>query len=212
MSLFGIGKPTLYATTQGTITNATYSSGYITLTVADHGYTAGMAVLIQLVEGMTDANGVYEIYDVPTTSTFRIAKTTSQTYTTGGVCWGGEFLEHSIIDYSFVEPDQVEFPSVINGNVTHEHFGDYGTFKVTVLLWKYSPYASNKFLALYNYYHTSVYLLPHSDKAVKDSSGSFVACYLKTFRPFYWKGKRALSAVEMVFTTDAYHSISGLLA
>ena len=61
-----------YIGTAKTITAASYATGYVTYSVTSHGYSAGDSVTIA---GMTPTayNGVFEIYDVPTTGTFRVA-------------------------------------------------------------------------------------------------------------------------------------------
>lgn len=209
--IFGTGKPALFSTTTKTISTTTYSGGYITVnTTTNHGYSAGMGVLIQGVTTMTDANGIWEIYDAPTVSSFRFRKTTAQGSGSSGDTRGGELLDHSFIEYEPIIPDQLNHRSVITGVKTNTHLGDYGEFKVVVRLWQYSS-AKNKFTALYSYYHTDINFAPHRSQIVQDSTTAFVTCYLKTFRPIYYKNFINYDAVELTFSTNKYHDITKLL-
>jgi len=68
-----------------TITGATHAAGIITVTAANS-LVAGMFVLISGVVGMTDLNngGKGHIVIEANATTFKVEKTTSQTYTSGG--------------------------------------------------------------------------------------------------------------------------------
>ena len=70
--------------TAATITGATGTSTITVTTSADHGFSVNDRVRISSVAGMTDINNVYTILTVPTTKTFTITQSTSQTYTSGG--------------------------------------------------------------------------------------------------------------------------------
>jgi hypothetical protein len=71
------------------ISSATYSGGYVTInTVAAHGKVAKDRVVIAGVVGMTDINGVWVVYDASDADTFRIVKTTAQSYSSGGIVTG----------------------------------------------------------------------------------------------------------------------------
>ena len=119
-------------------------------------------------------------------------------------------LDHSLIEYDPIIEDQLNFRSVINGNRTNTHLGDYGTFKVTVLLWKYSN-AKTAFNNLIAYYHQDVYFQPHRGAEIQDSSENSVPCFVKSFKPFYYKGFIKYDAVTVVFETNKYHDFTKLL-
>ena len=69
----------------GSISGATHSGGLVTVTAtAAHWLRAGHKITIASVTGMTDLNGDWTVYDVPSTTTFRVSLTTAQSYTSGG--------------------------------------------------------------------------------------------------------------------------------
>lgn len=69
----------------GVINDATHSGGYVTVTTtAAHWLQAGHKITVAAVVGMTDLNATWTVYDVPSTTTFRVALTTAQSYTSGG--------------------------------------------------------------------------------------------------------------------------------
>lgn len=94
------------------ITAATWATSVITFTKATHGLVVGNWVVI---EGFTPAgyNGYYKVTAVPTTGTFRVAKTTNPgtstvlgTFTKGTpIGWSRKTIptidEHVIIDYDY---------------------------------------------------------------------------------------------------------------
>jgi len=210
MSIFGTGKPSFFLTSTINISGATHSSGWVTITTSSaHGLTNNNGVLIEGVSGMTDINGAWQVTYINSTQ-FKIQKTTAQTYISGGTIRKGVLLTYSFIDYNFIEPDQLNYKSVINGLKTNTHLGDYGSFKIITLLWKYSS-PSGMFSEIYNYYHTNVYFLPHSNKGVLDSGSNWVGCYLKNFRPFYYKNLRSYDAVELILEPTEYYDITKLV-
>lgn len=214
MSIFWTSKPSMFeATASLTISGAIYSGGYVTVTTGAHGLVAGEAVYIQGVVGMTDLNAIWQIYDCPLSTTFRIALITAQTYTSGGSARKGFWFKNSEIDFDFCQADQLNNRSVMNGNKTNTHLGDYGSFKITERLWQKSTTftAKLKFQRLYGFYHTDVWFFPHSYKVVQDSVTNVVTCYFKTFKPMYYKNFLSYDAVICEFETNKYHSIAGLL-
>ena len=69
----------------GSISAATHSSGFVTVTTTvAHWLRANHRINIAAVVGMTDLNGDWTVFDVPSNTTFRIQLTTTQTYTSGG--------------------------------------------------------------------------------------------------------------------------------
>ena len=215
MSLFGTSKPSIFeATASLTVSTTTYTGGYITITTTTaHGLVAGETVYVSGVLTMTDANGLWTVYDCPLTTTFRIVKETAQASGSSGSVRKGFQFKNSSLDYVFIEPDQLNYRSVINGNKTNTHLGDYGSFKITERLWQKSTTftAKLKFQRLYSFYHTDVWFFPHSYKVVQDSATNAVTCYFKTFKPMYYKNFLSYDAVMCEFETNKYHSVAGLL-
>lgn len=78
----------------GTVTGATYSGGFVTVTLgARHYGRTSDQITFASVGGMTDLNGTFTIADVPAYNQVKVALTTAQTYTSGGtwsrpVPWG----------------------------------------------------------------------------------------------------------------------------
>ncbi len=69
----------------GSISGATHSAGVVTVTTtADHWLKKGHRIDIASVAGMTDLNGSWTVASAPSATTFTIALTTAQTYTSGG--------------------------------------------------------------------------------------------------------------------------------
>ena len=80
-----------YPLNTGSISNATYSSGVVTVTVtANHHLMTGDWVTIASVTGMTDLNGRRQVTRLSAT-TFSVSLTTAQSYTSGGT-WTREAL------------------------------------------------------------------------------------------------------------------------
>ena len=215
MSLFGTSKPSIFeATASLTVSGTTYAGGYITITTTTaHGLTAGETVYISGVLTMTDANGLWTVYDCPLTTTFRIVKETAQASGSSGSVRKGFQFKNSSLDYVFIEPDQLNYRSVINGNKTNTHLGDYGSFKITERLWQKSAVFTTKlkFQRLYGLYHTDVWLFPHSDKYVQDSLTNVVTCYFKTLKPIRYKEYINYDAAICEFETNKYHDVTKLL-
>jgi len=215
MSIFSTSKPSVFeATASLTISGATSSGGYVTVTTGTHGLVAGDAVHISGVVGMTDLNAIWEVYDCPLTTTFRVVLTTAQTYTSGGDIRSGYWFKNCTFEYDFVQPDQLNFRSVITGKKTNTHLGDYGTFRVTERLWQGSTSArstTSKFQQLYALYHTDVWFFPHSYDLTRDSSSGVVTCYFKIFKPMYYKNLINYDAVMCEFEVNEYYDVSKLL-
>jgi hypothetical protein len=70
------------------IASVAYANGVVTVTTSTpHGFVAGQFILNKSVAGMTDLNNGGKgmlVASAPTTTTFTVKLTTSQTYTTGG--------------------------------------------------------------------------------------------------------------------------------
>lgn len=216
MSIFGEKKPAIYPTSGSVNISAFGGGGGATETSFDtasaHSLSAGDGVLIQGVTGATSSiNGSHKVKRVTDADTFVIDHYLTGTPASGNIT-KGIYLTYSQIKYNFIEPDQLNYRSVINGNRTNTHLGDYGTFKVTVFLWRAGTIALTKSLmsAIYAYYHTNVIFCPNQ-LPIKDSSSNLVYCYLKEFRPFYYKNLRDYDAVELTFEINKYHDISKLL-
>lgn len=216
MSIFSSSKPSVFeATAVLTISGATHSGGYVTVTTsASHGLVAGDAVHISGVVGMTDLNAIWEVYDTPLTTTFRVVLTTAQTYTSGGDIRNGYWFKNCTFEYDFVQPAQLNFRSVITGKKTNTHLGDYGMFRVNERLWQGSTVArttTNKFQQLYNLYHTDVWFFPHSNKTILDSVSNVVTCYFKSFKPFYYRDLINYDGVVCEFEVNEYYDVSKLI-
>lgn len=70
-----------------TISNATIGGGYITITTTtSHFFNANDTVGIDGINGATEANGQWTVFDTPTATTFRVAYAGSLTTYTGGGC------------------------------------------------------------------------------------------------------------------------------
>lgn len=209
MSIFGTNKPSIYPTTGAiNISSVSYSGGLTQINTASaHSLTAGDGVLIQSVSGTTILNKSWKVYSVIDADSFTIVNDTIET-PTGGNITKGIYLNNSQINYSFVEPEQLNYRSVINGNRTNTHLGDYGTFKVIVRCWQASS-AKTLFQAIYVYYHTNVIFCPHN--LPTKLSSTVINCYLKEMRPFYWKNLISYDAVELTFETNKYYDVTTLL-
>src|SRR5574343_1834421 len=138
MSIFGTSKPSIFKISASfTISNATHSGGFVTITTsANHSLVAGDAIYIYGVVGMTSLNAIWEVYDTPAANTFRVVLTTAQSYTSGGSINTGYWFKNCTFDFDMVQPDQLNFRSVITGKKTNTHLGDYGTFRITERLWQ----------------------------------------------------------------------------
>jgi len=216
MSFFGEKKPAIYPTS-GAINISAFTGGgggttEIIDTASAHSLSAGDGVLIQGVTGATSSiNGSHKVLSVTDADTFVITHTIVGTPASGNIT-KGIYFTNSKINYDFVEPDQLNYRSVINGSRTNTHLGDYGTFKVTVFLWRAGTTALAKALltAIYAYYHTNVIFCPNQ-LPIKDSDSNLVYCYFKEMKPFYYKNLRAYDAVELTFEINKYHDVSKLL-
>lgn len=216
MSIFGTSKPFICAITSTlSISNAIYSNGYVTIeTSVAHGLLAGQSVYISNVSGMTDINGIFEIDSCPSTTQIKIIKITAQSYSSGGAIYKGYWFKNSIIEYNFIEPDQLNKKSIINGNKSNTYLGDYGSFKITERLWEKTTkrVAGLKFQEIYSYYHTDVWFFPHANHYIMEVSTSDpVSCYFKTFKPFYYKNLISYDALTCEFETNKYHDITKLI-
>lgn len=72
----GSGTAPIPAAALLTITAASWSGGYVTITTAAHGYTAGDLISvgsINVPDDQASYNGIFEIYDVPLSTTMRYA-------------------------------------------------------------------------------------------------------------------------------------------
>lgn len=215
MSIFGTAKPSFFEVTAViTISNATYSNGYITIiTSASHGIVTNEWVYItDIASGMTDANGIWEIIKIDATS-FKFLKTTGQSYTSGGNVRVGYKFMNSIFEFDLVQPVQLNPRSIITGVKTNTHLGDYGSFKITERLWQKATdfTAKLRFQRLNGFYHTNVWFLPHGVYSIKDSGSNTVACYFKGFKPMYYRGFISYDAVICEFETNKYHDVTKLL-
>lgn len=211
MSIFGLKKPSL-CISPVSITSVSTVAGEQTITTATaHGLSYGDTVVIFGCNN-TALNGVHTVSATPPDTThFNVIAGSVGSYTSGGYAGEGIGLNNCLIEYDFVQPDQINQKSIITGKRTNIHKGDYGEFKVTELLWKNGS-ASTKLSDLYAYYHTDVYFIPHRDgDCLKDSSGNLITCYMSGFKPFYYKNLINYDAVLMTFTTNDYHDVTKLL-
>ena len=214
MSIFGTAKPFICVVTATlTVSTTTSASGYITVTTtAAHGLVTNEWVYITGVAVMTDANGIWEITKIDATS-FKFLKTTAQANGNSGSVRIGYKFVNSTFEFNLIEPVQLNYPSIINGNKTNTHLGDYGSFKITERLWqKTTNFTANlRFQRLNGFYHTNIWFLPHGTGQIKDSGGASVECYFKGFKPMYYKGFISYDAAICEFETNKYHDVTKLL-
>lgn len=214
MSIFGTAKPFICeATATLTVSGTTYSGGYITVTTTGaHGLVTNEYVYISGVATMTDANGLWEITKIDATS-FKFLKTTAQGNGTGGSVRVGYKFINSIYEYDLIQPDQLNYRSVINGNKTNTFLGDYGSFKITERLWQNVATftASLRFQRLNGLYHTNIWVFPHSNPYVMDSSSNPVTCYFRGLKPMYYKNLINYDAVICEIETNKYHDVTKIL-
>lgn len=214
MSIFGTSKPFICeATATLSISTTTYSGGYITVnTTSAHGLVTDEWIKITGVSTMTDANWFWKIIKIDATS-FKFLKTTAQGNGSGGSIRIGYKFGNSIFEYDFLQSDQINHRSVMNGNKTNTFLGNYGSFKITERLWQNTDSftAKLKFQRLNSFYHTNVWFYPNSDQVVQDSTTTEVTCYFKGFKPMYYKGFSAYDAVVCEFETNKYHDVTKLL-
>jgi hypothetical protein len=126
----------------------------------------------------------------------------------------GYKFESSVFEYDMVQPDQINHRSIISGVKTNTFLGDYGEFKITERLWnKVTDFtAKERFQRLYSFYHTDVYLFPHSTNWIKDAvGGNLIKCYFKGLKPMYYKGFINYDAIQCEFETNKYHDVRALL-
>jgi len=213
VSIFGTSKPSIFeATAVITGISSSGASGFITYTLGTgHGFVAGDAIFVQL-SSATAHNGVFTVASV--TATQILVSSSATGSGTGAEIRKGYIFKNSTFDFDPVQPDQLNFRSVITGKKTNTHLGDYGTFRITERLWQNtSPLtASSKFQTLYAFYHTDIWFFPHSNKVVQDTSTNAVPCYFKSFKPVYFRNLINYDAVICEFETNSYHDITKLLA
>ena len=217
MSIFGTAKPFICVVTATlTISNTVGDGTYATVTTsASHGLKKDEYIYITGVGTMTSLNNIiWLIYDCPTTTTFRVAMTTVKVTgaDTGSVRYGYKFV-NSTFEFDYVQSDQINHRSVITGAKTNTHLGDYGSFKITERLWqKVTVFTANlRFQRLNGFYHTDIWLFPHSNKVIQNSATTTITCYFKGFKPIYYKGFSAYDAVVCEFETNKYHDVTKLL-
>lgn len=214
MSIFGNQKPGLFSGSAKTISGSwTGTSVLMGNTTTAHGLSDGDYVYITG-SSSSPATGMYEI-DYVDADTFRVTKKSDDIGTAGigGSVYAGLGFPYSKVLYdenSFVIADQLNYRSVINGNRTNTHLGDYGEFKLIDFVWKYAS-PSSRFNTLYDYYHSNVYFSPQGREALQDSSSALITCYVKELKPFFYKNNRNYDAVLITFETNAYHDVSKLI-
>ncbi len=202
MSIFGTEKP--FICEAAASLSGTASSGVITF-AGSHGLVTDEYVYcgsaIRQITAYVDGGGIYTITVTPSPSDGAIS------------VYKGYKFANSIFEFDLVQPDQLNFRSVINGNKTNTFLGDYGSFKITERLWqKITVFTAKKrFQRLNGFYHTSLWLFPHANKVIQDSATTTITCYFKGFTPMYYKGFSAYDAVVCEFETNKYHDVTKLL-
>ena len=216
--IFGTLKPSFMTYTgTATISGVTIAGGIATVTCSEnHPFTIGSFGFCGIwgVTGLTLINGVHVITEVPNQTSFKFASAGTGSYGGGGEAGWGTPLNYSFIDYTFVEPDNIEHKSAITGVKTNTFLGDYGNFAVDVRLWQEthgSMTPKTKLTNIYVYYHTNVVFFPHNDKWVADVNGLAVPCYLSLMKPYYYKNLITYDACKLTFATNKYHNLSKLL-
>lgn len=206
MSIFGTVKPSIFSTSD--LSASAIDQTTIETTTA-HGITANKFDRVLIRNSSGAFLQLFEIVSVLSTTRFTVAGVLNGTLAKVNL---GYNLKYSLLDYNFVQEDQLNYRSVINGNKTNTHLGDYGNFTVRELLWRYtfnSWTASTRMSKLYNFYHTDVYFAPHTKPLM--SGGVPITCYLKRFKPYMYGDKLAYDGLILEFDTNAYHDVSELL-
>lgn len=208
MSIFGTSKPSFFTATAKTATMG--SNDKLIYVAAGHDISTSLWDKVLMLNASGKSLGVYDIGTVTSTTVFAIVGGDTTNVATVHM---GYKLKYSTIEYDYIEPDQLNYTSVINGNKTNTHLGDYGNFRVTEFLWRYTSggwTAKTRFTALYNFYHTNVYFAPHDD-VILGSDSKPILCYLKTFKLFMYKGLNTYDGLTLEFDPNAYHDASKLI-
>src|SRR5574343_34729 len=213
MSIFSTNKMTICnATAAYTGKTITGDGTRITIPLGTgHGQVAGNIIHVTG-SAVAGYNAIWEIESVTATEVKALSSVTGSG--TGSSIRLGYMFKVSQINFDMVQPDILEFRSVITGKKTHTYLGDYGMFEVTDFLFQGTSLltAKQKFQRLYSLYHQDLWLFPHSNKAVQDSGGKVIACYFKEFKPGYYQNLVSFDIVRCVFETNEYHTVTGLLA
>lgn len=109
-------------------------------------------------------------------------------------------LRQSIVTPDFFQNQDKEFTSIINGNKTHTHLGDYSEFKVLVYLWRESN-PSTKLSSLLVLRNQSFDFYLYGTTVI-------ATCYAETITPLYFRDRINYDAVVLNIVPLHYTAIS----
>lgn len=124
-------------------------------------------------------------------------------------------IDHSIIKPKFIDPQELEHDSIINGTRNFITLGDYSEFTVLIYLFKYDYKVDGytpeeKFNELIAYNHKDVdQFFPHRDGiSIRDSSNNAVQFHVTNPNFYYLEDDEDLDTLELTFKSRKYTNIT----
>jgi hypothetical protein len=104
-------------------------------------------------------------------------------------------LLHSNMEPDYIQPNEVEFESIVNGNRSFlKKYNPHAEFSVTIHLFKYANPGSI-FWKIYGYLGKDVWFYPHKDNSLK------LKCHIVDVKLFYLEQPFHYDACTVVFRT-----------